>query len=216
MLAFDMLRPPFLFHLSKQIVPCGWVQLAQYSVVNEGKNHVDLHVQCNMRDICPLNRDDIAPHKELCFDIETCSNENRFPNSAQPLDAVTMISFWVRSYNQDDESDWRATTLILDTRPNNPYNIYTQLSETKIAAPSLEDEDGEELARSQVIWCATEAQLLDIFSQQIREKDPAFITGYNIDGLIGGTCLIATRTTKLWTICVGRCPPRIWRACTTT
>ena len=180
MLAFDMLRPPFLFHLSKQIVPCGWVQLAQYSVVNEGKNHVDLHVQCSMRDICPLNRDDIAPHKELCFDIETCSNENRFPNSAQPLDAVTMISFWVRSYNQDDESDWQATTLILDTRPNNPYNIYTQRSETKIAAPPLED--GEELARSHVIWCATEAQLLDTFSQQIREKDPAFITGYNIDG----------------------------------
>ena len=187
MLAFDMLRPPFLFHLTKQIVPCGWVKLNQYSIVHgDGvRNHVDLHVQCSMSHICPLQREDIAPHKELCFDIETCSNENRFPNSGQPLDAVTMISFWVRSYNQDDEKDWQATTLILDTRPENPHNIYAQLAETKIAAPPLEEDDGDgegEVARSHVIWCATEAQLLDTFSQQIREKDPAFITGYNIDG----------------------------------
>ena len=141
------------FHI-RNLQPNGWMEFNKYSMTEETQTRCQLEIDCYYKDICSIEKNEIAPLIIASFDIECTSLDGSFPDARRKGDEVIQIGTTFHRYGE--KSCFYK-------------NIITLKKCNKIEGVD-------------VICCNTELELIMEWAQLINRVDPDIITGYNIWG----------------------------------
>lgn len=154
------LDPQLRFMHIKEILAAGWINLPKklYRIIHDDAfrdTSLQLEVEVHWDNVEPVNRDDVAPVRQLSFDIECYSHEHdKFPIPEDPKNPVFQIGSVIQDYG-------------------NPDKYIKHLITLKKCDP---------IPGTIVVCCETEEELLIKFQELLYKSDPDIIYGYNIFG----------------------------------
>lgn len=141
------------FH-SQHIKPSGWIQVNQYSPINEKTKSV-FNVEADWKDVVNYESDDIVKFKLCAYDIECISEDGTFPLASRETDKIVSIAATISEIGSDDIV----------------YKCIIILAENKKNCPKIEGVE--------VFNCLKEEEVILKFCEVIRNQNPDFITGWN-------------------------------------
>lgn len=149
-----------MFAIDTKVVPSSWLRASGLQAVPSSSrvSSCQLEFRCALRDIEPVDREDIAPLVLMSFDLETiCLDGDHMPRSHRPNDPIFQIG------------------VSLGIRCEVAKRIVLCLGATE--SPPVENGDPPIELRCY----DTEAELLDAFRDLIVAEDPDILTGWNIE-----------------------------------
>jgi DNA polymerase elongation subunit (family B) len=144
----------------RKISTAGWIQIHGKKQLREEKLTLcDHEYKVRWKHLFPYTSDQVPRPKIMGFDIEVnSSNPSAMPNAKKPGDKVFQISCVLSRYG-DNTNDYKKYLLTL--------------------GEPLQEMVGENVV---IYTYTTEAELLEGFTQFIRNENPNLIVGYNILG----------------------------------
>lgn len=144
-------------HIQK-LHACGWVSIdrCNYTFIKRRETYCDVEITTSYKSLKPLTgkENDIQKFTIASVDIECVSGDGSFPKADRDEDKIVMIATTFSRYGDDD--CYYRNVIVLG--------------------------DCNEIDGADVIQCKTEKKLLMEWTNMIREKNPDFITGWNIFG----------------------------------
>jgi len=101
---YECMIPPLLrfFHI-QNISPSGWIEVKRYSRNKMKKTHMDVDINCDYKNICPLDKETMVPYKICSFDIEANSSHGDFPEAAKDYKKVAYdMVYHLENVNSQD------------------------------------------------------------------------------------------------------------------
>ena len=141
------------FHI-RDLQPNGWISVNKHTTTENPQTRCQLEIDCNYKDICKVDKNEIAPLIIASFDIECTSIDGSFPDARRKGDEVIQIGTTFHRYGE--KSCFYK-------------NIITLKKCNKIEGVD-------------VISCHTELDVIIKWAELINRVDPDIITGYNIWG----------------------------------
>ena len=103
---YESMVPPLLrfFHV-QQISPSGWVSIDTYKKIKVKNTTCNYEINCNFKDVKPIDDDGFVPYKICSFDIEANSSHGDFPEAIKNYKKVAYdIVYYIinNSISKDD------------------------------------------------------------------------------------------------------------------
>jgi len=101
---YECMIPPLLrfFHI-QNISPSGWIEVKRFSRNKMKKTHMDVDINCDYKNIYPLDKEIMVPYKICSFDIEANSSHGDFPEAAKDYKKVAYdIVYYLEHQNVQD------------------------------------------------------------------------------------------------------------------
>jgi DNA polymerase elongation subunit (family B) len=96
---------PFLkFIHIKEIKPCGWIKINNYSLENVPDTRCDYNISADWNDIISIENNMIAPFKIVSFDIECSSSHGDFPLAIKNYKKLAQDLCMISKANLDDKN----------------------------------------------------------------------------------------------------------------
>jgi len=96
---------PFLkFIHIKEIKPCGWIKINNYSLENVPDTRCDYNITADWNDIISIENNNIAPFKIVSFDIECSSSHGDFPLARKNYKKLAQDLCMISRANLDDKN----------------------------------------------------------------------------------------------------------------
>jgi DNA polymerase elongation subunit (family B) len=160
-------NPILQFQCARNIKPTSWLSFSgkKISSDDDKESTCDHEYHVSSKNFAPIDKKIVARPKILSVDIEVNStNPNKVPSADNPGDKIFQISC-VICRSGDPEKDWEKYILTLCKNKNGEI---VDLNPDKLG-PGIE-----------VLGFETEGDLLEGFTDLVRETKPNILIGYNI------------------------------------
>jgi DNA polymerase elongation subunit (family B) len=157
----EKIDPILQFIHANKIGSVGWVEINLKNAVFNSMTRSQIEYDITKEDMKKIDRDDIAPFRQMSYDIECFSNiAGAFPQATNSKDVVFQIGTTFQTYGDTDISMEHILT--------------------------LKDCDKLENKKAILDCCKSEKELLLKWKDLINEYDPDIIYGYNNHGFDDG------------------------------